>query len=370
MEISNINSEFIKEFLTDLLKLGPNNLIGLDIGTSAIKMCELIEVKKGQYKIENFSYKLLPEGSIIEDDILKPVELVNSIIECFEELKVKNINISVGIGGNNTVIKRLAISGGTEKEIADEVEWESEQYIPFGADNATVSHHILGKNVGGGVDVLIAAANNQITENIMSLITEARLKTKVVDLKIFALANVFQILKEMKFTKDISYLLLDFGAQTTTIIIIKEKEIIFSREIAMGGMSITEEIQKQLGLSFNEAENLKTRGDGEGNYPEEIMQIIELNLDPFVNEIKKTVNFFQTTTSDLILDSCYLTGGNAKIPGLKRNLETELSIPIYDINIFQSFSFNKKNITEEKIEYINQCGMVSMGLSMRLLREK
>ena len=356
--------------IADTLGFGPKNLVGLDIGLNSVKVCELQynPNKRDQYKLVKFAFVDLPEGALIEDEIQKPDEIVEAIKLALKKSKIKIKNACMGMSGPNTMSKRIQLPGGSDEEIEDQVLWESEQFIPFGVDDSTVSYHVIGENAGGGVDVLIAAARNDIVQSFRDLATEAGLDIKVVDLDMFALINSFEhVLKGQTEKYEGSCIVIDFGAQKSDLIIHKNDSILFTREMNIGGVLITEEIQRQLGLNYEEAEGLKIRGDDNGNLPEEIVEIIDAVLESFFSEIKKTLNFYMTASSDEDLTRCYITGGSALIPGFMEGLESVMGMEVSILNPFDKFTVVDNKFDEATLERIASSGLIALGLAMRSL---
>lgn len=355
------------EFVKDILSSGSKPLFGLDIGSSAVKVAE-VEVKSGKknrYIVNKFASVLLPEGAIIEDEIQKPEEVQEAIKKAVEQAGIDIEHCTLGLFGPNTVAKKLRLAGGTFDEIEDQVLWESEQYLPFSIDESVVDFHIVGENEGGGVDVIVAAVKDDIRYNYTELVANAGYDVKVVDLNIIATTNVFSAVMEGQI-EDLanSYLILDVGAQSTSFIIYRDEAIQFSKEIPTGGMMITEEIQRRMGLNFYEAEDLKNNVDENGNLPEEIIEIIDDISDVLFSEIKKTLDFYIVSTSDESLVSCYITGGGTLAKGIQAGIEELLGVPVSLLNPFDVFEVNKK-ISEENIQELTFKGCAVLGLAMR-----
>lgn len=353
--------------LSDLISLGAPNFIGVDIGLSAVRICELSHVKKNEYKLIKFSSMDLPEGAFLEDEINKRDEIVTAFKRALKSLGSANKNACIGLSGPNTIARRLNLAGGTEEEIEDQVMWESEQYIPFGIDDSTVSFHIIGANEGGGSDVMMAAVRNDILESFKEIATEVGLKVKCVDLSLFAQINIFEHVKSKILQTD-TCIFIDVGAQKLSLAICKQRGMVFNKEISLGGIIFTEEIQRQMGINYVEAEDLKINGAENGKLPQEILEVIESELEVFFSEIKKTLNFYITATQDENINYCFLTGGTSLIPGFKEGLEGVLGIDVSYFNPFEVIGHNK-SISQDHLEYIASCGCIAMGLAMRGSKE-
>ena len=353
--------------LSGLLNLGGGTIVGLDIGLSAIKIAEVdCDHKNNSFTLLKYASVPLPEGAIIEDEIQKKEEIVEAIKEAVDASGVSGNMCCLGIGGPNTVARKLQVAGGTEDEIEDQVVWESEQYLPFDIEDSTVSYHLIGENEGGGVDVIVGAARNDVIANFKELAEEAGLKPKIVDLNILSLVNVFDACYGESLGDPLeSHLLLDLGAQTSSFVIYKNGMVLFTKEINVGGVMITEEIQRQMGVNYFEAEDLKITGDENGNLPEEILEIIDDVVEAFFAEIKKTIDFYVSSTSDESLTTCFVTGGSALIPGILEGLEALLGVQVNFMNPFEHFDYDQKKFSEEEINEVAYKGAVVLGLGMR-----
>ncbi len=358
--------ETIKDKIEELIYVGPKGVIGIDIGLSAIKMAEMSQQSDGSYKLTSYSEEELPEGTIIEDEIQKEDEILKALQACIKKLDTRNKFACVGLSGPNTLIKRLQLAGGTDEEIEDQVIWEAEQYLPFPIDEGNIAFSVVGENQGGGVDVIVGAAKKSIVASFKEIIERANLKVKIMDHSAAAVINVFEnVMSEVIQTRGKSWIVMDLGAQKTQFMIYKNGVLVFFKEISIGGLTITEEIQRQMGVNYNEAESLKIQGDGSGNIPEEIVEIINQVLDTFFSELKKTIDFWSSSTSEEVFDGCILTGGGAQIPGFPEALEELLETEVQILNPFSTMSYNKNNISEDLINGIAFKGVTAIGLAMR-----
>lgn len=365
---SNKIIESIKEKIGEVFHLGPRGIIGIDIGLSGIKMAEVAKQSDGSYKILNYSSVNLPEGAIIEDEIQKEDEILKALQAGLKGLRSSNRFACIGLSGPNTLIKRLQLAGGTEEDIQDQVLWEAEQYLPFSIDEGNVSFSTIGENQGGGVDVIIGAAKKSVVDAFKEIIERAGVKVKIVDLCAAATINVFEnVMGDIVQARGKTWILMDLGAQKTQFMIYKSGVLVFFKEINIGGLTITEEIQRQMGVNYSEAESLKIHGDGSGNIPEEIVEIINQVFDTFFAELKKTIDFWVSSTSEEIFDGCILTGGGAQIPGFSEALQELLETEVQILNPFTTMTFNKNNIPENMINEVAYRGVCAIGLAMRSL---
>lgn len=355
----------LKDAIDDLMgKVSPGTTIGVDIGAHSIKVCEL-SGGPGKFKIERFGIFTLSEAALIEDEIQKPSEIIEGIQEALKQSGIKSRQACLGLFGPNTMTKRLNVPEGSREEIEDHILWEAEQYITFGADDSQIDFHIIGDNEGGGKDAIVAAVKNEIVETYTNVIKEAKLTAKVVDLNVLALANVMEeVFGENIDEYNQGTLLLDFGAQSTKIIVYKRGGPIFTKEIPVGGSLVTEEIQRQMGVSYEEAEDLKTSADERGNLPQEILNIVNSQIEAQIAEVKKNINFYITQGSAEKVEYCFVTGGSSLLPGLIEKLSIVTGLEVQRLDVLSVFKINNAKL-EDNADQLAAIAPVVIGLAMR-----
>jgi len=342
-------------------------LIGIDIGLSAVKVALLSIPKKNRYIVQHYTSIPLSEAAIIEDEVQKPEEIIQALIDCISNAKIKKKICNLGMDGPNTMTKRLQVPDGSKEDVEDNVMWESEQYIPFGADESEIEYSILGKIESDDVvDTIVVAAKISVIESYIELIKSADLIVKNVDLNVLAINNMFEVVvgDRLQEYSDVGTIIIDFGAQKTTVMVYKDGGPILTKEISVGGVLITEEIQRQMGVSYEEAEDLKTHGDANGNLPEEIVAIIQDQIDTQMAEIKKVLNFFIAVGSSEQAGACFVTGGSCRLPGLVETLQELVGLEVEILNPFEVIEYSK-NIDESDIDEIATSGLVAIGLGLR-----
>ncbi|TDJ06609.1 MAG: type IV pilus assembly protein PilM [Deltaproteobacteria bacterium] len=365
MDLKSIISN-IADTIKDILKLGPKGIVGVDIGMSSIKVAQVQKIPGKKIKLTRFSSVPLPDGAIMEDEVQNENAVIDAIVKALKKAKISSRSAVIGLKGPHSITKKLTLAGGSPEEIDDQVHWEAEQYLPFDLEVASLGFHVMGENEGGGVDIIFAAATNEVVERFKSLVGEADLRVKIIDMDITAVTNIFELVMGKKLdVANESYLILDIGAQKTNFIIYKNKRILFTKEIPVGGLMVTEEIQRQMGVNYSEAEDLKKSGDDKGNLPEEILTIIEESLNSFFGEIQKTYDFYVSSTSDESLVGCYITGGSAQLIGMADGLENILQVEVNYLNPFEHFEYDAKNLKGLDMNEVAFTSSVALGFAMR-----
>lgn len=339
------------------------NLLGLDIGTSSVKLVELDEVK-GSYKLKNFGIAKLPKETIVNGVIINADPLVQAIKNLISNLKINNKNVSLSISGHPVIIKKITLPVMTEEELEPIIETESEQYIPFDLEEVNIDFQILNVNEEkpDEIDVMLVAAKKAMIGEYTDVIRSAGLKACIIDIDVFALENMFGI--NYTFEENEIIALIDIGASVTNINVAKDGISIFNRDVFLGGNQITEEVQKELSVSFEEAELLKTGEQIEGINQELLDQIIAKSSSSIAREIIRTLDFI-TGSSYSEIHHIYLSGGGSKTKGLKELIEEKMNSKVEFTDPFKTIEYNKKTFDTEYIKDVSLFAAVGVGLASR-----
>lgn len=344
-------------------------LIGLDIGMSAVKIAYMTPGRKGKYKLEKFASLPFAEAAIIDDEVQRPEEVIEAIQKLISEMGLSKHRITnLGMDGKNTLTKRLQVPDAAKEDLEDNIIWEAEQYITFGSDESDLDYAVLGLIEDEDVqDVIVAAVKTDVMEQYTDIASEAGLLVKNVDMNVFAITNLLEVSyadRLDEFSEE-GCIIIEIGAQTTTIIVYKNGGPVLTKEINLGGVLVTEEVQRQMEVSYEEAEDLKTHGDENGNLPEEIVHIINNFSDNLIGEIKKVLNFYISAGSSEKIEQCFVCGGSSRLPNIIDLLEETLEIEVEIFNPFGNITFDKKAFTDEELDNIAASGIVAMGLALR-----
>ncbi len=344
------------------------DVIGLDIGSSSVKIIQLKEGKHG-YMLVNFGMIGLPPETIVDNAIMNSAAVVEVIKELLNSTKIKEKNVVMGLSGHSVIIKKITLPTMSQEQLEEAIHWEAEQYIPFDINDVNMDVTILNPNstVAGQMDVLLVAAKKEMVQDYISIAAEAGLTPVVIDVDVFALQNMFEVNYEMNPGETI--VLCNIGASNTNLNIINNGISLFTRDLTVGGNMITEEIMKGLNISFEEAEALKVGGqstlDGDSVIPQEVDKIIQSVSDMIANEIQRSIDFYTATTADSSIGRIYLCGGGAKIASIMRILEARLNIPVELINPFRNIEIDEKRFDTEYIQNIAPLASISVGLGIR-----
>ncbi|MGB5283411.1 MAG: type IV pilus assembly protein PilM [Polyangiales bacterium] len=342
------------------------NLIGVDIGSSAIKVCEIKEGRRGARTITRFGYHPLPAETIVDGHIINSGAVVEGLEKLFASSKRRNVALRAS--GHSVIIKKIAMPLMTAAELQEQINWEAEQHIPFDLDEVHVDYEVLHERTDHGqMDVLLVAAKKEEITDLTNLAMEARLRPMVVDLDAFTIQNVFEA-GYGSAAADETTVLVHCGASTTTVNILADSTTAFTRDIANGGNSITEEIQRQLGIGRDEAESYKCGGDGRGIVPREVPEIVNQAVEQLAGEIQRSLDFYLATSGDRELNRICVSGGTANIQSLLDTLQDRAQVPVEALDPTRVADVDERAVAE--LQGRASQAVVSIGLALRKERER
>ncbi len=347
----------------------PKNLVGLDIGSHFVKAVEIKHQKAG-YELRNIGLAQLPPEAIVDGVIMDSAVVVETIRNLFSHLKIKNRNVATSVSGHSLIIKKIQLPLMTEEELEDQIQWEAEQYIPFEIDEVNVDFQILGPlpEEEGQMEVLLVAVKKDIIDDYTAVIAEAGLTPHVVDVDAFALENVFEVSYPEHLDKTV--VLIDIGAGIMNINVLRKGVSSFTRDITMGGSNFTEEIQKELGVGYEEAEILKLGGHSAQASPAEVLEVLRLATENLVLEVQRSLDFFSATSAEEEIHSVYLCGGSCRVPGLAAAVEERVGVPVEILNPFRGIRYSEKHFDPDYLEEVGPLAAVAAGLALRRLDER
>ena len=349
----------------DVIFSKSKNVIGLDIGTNSIKLLE-IEESKGGLRLKNFGISSLPKDSIVNGSILNHDAIVNTIQQLTSNLKVKAKNVVASISGHPVIIKKITMPLTSDEELEESIKFEAEQYIPFDLEEVNIDFQILNvdEEKADQMNVMLVAAKKVMIDDYTKLLNDAGLKPVILDVDVFALENAFGVNYSIEENQSVA--LVDIGASTININITKEGISTFTRDVFLGGNQITEELQKQFGISFEEAESLKTGKDFDATEYQGGKDVIKQGCENIASEIQKSLDFYSSSTYESI-NKIYLSGGTSKTPYLKDIIEKQANIPTEIIDCIRNIKYDEKTFDPEYIKDITPFASIGVGLALRRL---
>ena len=341
-------------------------LLGLDIGSSSAKMCLLRDGRNG-YELECVDREAFPFASIVDGAFLDRSGVVQVLKTLLSRNKIRQKECAIAISGYSVIVKRLRLANMTDEELSENIRWEVEQHIPFNYDEVVFDTVVLGRNeVQNSMDILLVASKREVVSDYISVVREAGLDVRIVDVASFAIQNMVETVYGEP-GQNMCTGIINIGASVTSMSMLVGGVTTFTRDITMGGNQITEEIQKKLGITRDEAEAYKTGETLESNavIPREVEEVVCQVSEVIANEMKRSLQFFYETSGRDHVDELVLCGGVVKNASTLRVIQRVLGENIKLANPFEHMDFNHKLYTQDSLDKLALESAVSVGLALR-----
>jgi len=346
-----------------------DHLVGLDIGSSCIKVAEIKVTGKGLV-LHKFGYAQIAPGTIVEGRVADMESLANDIRVLFKSQKIREKNVAISTGGHSVVIKTITTASKPEKDLHDTIYSEAEQYIPYDIDDVNIDYQSIGESEFSAdqINVLLVAVKKDLVAEYIDLIHMAGLNPKIIDVDTFALQNTYEILpyeSQEKIT-----LLIDVGASKTSLNILKANSSLMMRDNVSGTNQIVEEISTQFDVTIEEAEQAVS-GEANDIVSQDKIQEISLKVaQSWCSEICEVVNTYQTGSNDEKVEKVILSGGGVFTQGFREYLLSELDADVSIINPFEALIVNEKKFSDSFITKAGPLAPIAIGLALRRVDDK
>ncbi len=341
-----------------------NKLVGLDIGTSTIKLVE-VEGTGKKITLTAFGYVPTPQGAISNGNIVDTAALSVAIEQLLQQTGSKSKKAVVGVSGSSIITKKISIPRIDDQLLAEQLKWEAEQYIPFDINEINLGYHILA-NVPSPpeqMNILLVGAKRELVTKYAEVVEGAGLGCSIVDVTGFALANCYEANYGMNKGQTIG--LLSMGAAFTQFVVLEYGEVTFCREILFGGGNYTQDIQKVMSISAEEAESMKISASQGQAVPQEVTDCIKQTNEAAAEEVRRILDFLMTTGTDINISKFYVTGGGFGVSGLTGQLSSVLGVEVEILNCFQNIRFDPAQFAADYVAQIGPYVAVGLGLAMR-----
>ena len=338
-------------------------LIGVDISSTSVKVLEL-SVKNNRYWVESYALVPSPEASVVEKNILNPEAVGDALERAVNLANVQSTDVALAVPTSMVITKIIEMDADMnddEREI--QIRDDAEQYIPFPLDEASLDFEVLPDRLANPnrVNVLLVATRIENVEARAEALELGGLMPKIADVESFAIENAFKVFSDTLPMGVNTVGILDIGHTMTTLSVMQNNKVIYTREQVFGGKQLTQEIQNRYGLSFEEAGRAKKSRTLPDDYD---IEVLEPFLEAVVQQAARSLQFFFSSSQFNEIDHILLAGGNANIPGLAKLLQQKLGYRVTIANPFLQMGFSPQ-IDIKKIENDASSLMVACGLALR-----
>jgi type IV pilus assembly protein PilM len=337
-------------------------VVGLDIGSHAVKVCQLKRSASG-YTISALGSAVLPEGAVDDGTLNEPDVVGKAISELFKNLKIKNRIVGFSISGYSVIVKKVNLAVMDDAQLESHITAEAEQYIPFDIEDVYLDYQDLKTNTNDSdrTDVMLVAAKKEIVDDYLDMLQGINLTPVVVDVDGFALENSY----EHNYNLAENVALVDIGATKMNINIISQGISVVARDIIVGSRQLTEQLMNVFDIDFEEAEAIKLGFLPAEDKRKEIEEIFSSTCTQWVLEIKKAIDLYHSNHPDQPLNRLILSGGGSKVTGLIEFLSKETEITAELFNPFTKIEFNRKKIDPDYLLSIGPEMAIATGIALR-----
>lgn len=346
-------------------------LVGLDIGSSAIKVVQLKE-SKGQYFLQKFGVKALEPEVIVDGTVMDEGRVVGAIREVFDEANIKNKHVAISISGHAVIVKKISLPPMPDEELEGQVKLAAEQYIPFDINEVNIDFHVLPPDASseeqGDMAVILVAAKKDKINELTELVKAAGLIPMIMDVDAFAIENMHAINYPM--AQEETTALVNLGASVMNVNIIRAGSSLFTRDIPLGGNRYTEALQRDMGMSFEEAEESKKKDQAGDSSGASVGTIIDSVNAEVASEIARTVDYFKNSTTNSELGRVLLCGGVARAKGLVQQLGDRMQVQVDMADPFAEIDISGADVDPDFLSEMAPSAAVGIGLALRAVGDR
>jgi type IV pilus assembly protein PilM len=312
-------------------------LLGVDIGTTSIKVCVLKKAKDG-FHLQKYAKKSYPKDLLHDGTIIDGPFVGHELKRLLHEQGVKVNAAATALSSYTVITKRVTMPLLDDETLSKSIGLEVESVIPYPLRDIYYNYYVMGAedDKEAMMSLLIVAAKKEIVDAYVNVFRLAGLNLLILDVDVFAITN---LIERIHGPQQFSVVAADIGASVTNIAILKNETIEFTREILIGGKYLTNEIAKTHGVTQQEAEEKKLTGDGD------VRGLFNDFVGNVSSEMNKTVNFYVATKPRETVGKIYLTGGSCLVPGLKERIESDTGIEVAFLNPSTWLHRNERSAT-------------------------
>lgn len=344
-------------------------LLGIDIGSTAIKLIELSRAPGASasvFRVEYCAVEPLPYNAVVEKKIADPDAVGQCIRKAVAKSGTKTRRAAIAVAGSAVITKIISLpASSNDAEMEGQIQLEADQYIPFPLEEVNLDFDVIGPspNAPEMVDVLLAASRRENVDDRVGALDLAGLTATVVDVEAYAMENACSLILQSRLEQrgEQTIAVADVGASTTTLHVLNKGQIIYTREQNFGGQQLREEVQRRYGLSREQATQKILDGDVAETYEAEVLAPFK---EALAQQIGRALQFFYSGTTYNRVDQVLLTGGPAGIPRIDALIEERLKVPAMIANPFGMMSLSR-NVKSQELMRGAPAMMVAVGLALR-----
>lgn len=335
--------------------------VGLDIGSGLIKLVAVAH-RSGEPVVTKVAFTSVVSDAIVEGEVMDPALVADAIKGLFVTAGIKKPkHVVTAVGGRDVIIKKITMDRMKEADAREVIRWEAEQHVPFDMDNVELDFQILDpEGEGLQMTVLLVAAKRELVETKLALLAEVGLDAGIIDVDAFALHNAFEVNYPDAMSGVVG--LVNIGHETTNVNILEDGIPVLTRDISLGTRRFREDLQRERGLSAEEADRVLQGGEA----GQELQPLLESRGEELAVGIERAGAFLQTASRSAGgISRLFLTGGGSRIPRLTQVLGDRLKLPVQAANPLQRIQVAEDAFSPLNLDEVAPLLMLPIGLALR-----
>lgn len=312
------------------------SVVGLDVGSYSVKLVHLLHQDEGYKLLSGLEEEcFVPEG----DNQEKVVEAIEKVFRRAGLRLRRGEEVVTSVSGSGTTIKQVNFPLLTDEELRSSIKWQASKHLPFGPEEAVLDYQVLSRDEESeSMSILLAAVTKTHLAEHLELLRKVGIEPLIIDLSPLALLNTLLTTQEL--VEDRALVVLDMGAKNTILSVYRPGGLFFTREISVSGHKMTSEVQKQLGITYEEAEEIKR----EGASNQKLLGILKAPLDRLVFEIRRSLTYYENRTGKGGFDKLYLAGGSSRLVKIDTHIQSNLGVPVEELNPLKGIEIDESQM--------------------------
>jgi type IV pilus assembly protein PilM len=335
------------------------NVIGLDIGSGFIKVVE-VDHSGDQPEVVRVAMRPLLPDAIVEGEIMDYGLVSDAVSGLFAEIGMKGAEVVTAVGGHDVIIKKIEMDRMRDADAREVIKWEAEQHVPFDIKSVEIDFQILDPDGDGAqMQVLLVAAKRELVDNKVGLLQDAGVEPLVIDVDAFALHNAF----EHNYPGSLEGIvaLVNVGHETTNVSILEDGVPILTRDIPFGSRKIREDLQRERGLTAEQAEDVVQAREVVAG----LETFVTSSADEIAVGIERASAFLMTREDGNSVGRIFLSGGGARIPRMAESLASRMNVETEIVNPFERVPVRPDAAGDLSIDEAAPMLLLPLGLALR-----
>jgi len=334
--------------------------VGLDIGSSSIKVVEISHDRSGD-RLVNYGVSEPLSEAIVDGEIMDRQLVHEAISNLLESRQIKTKIVATAVSGRAVIVKKILMDRLSEEDAKEAIQWEAEQHVPYDINDVSLDFQIINPNIEQKkMQVLLVAAKKDMIQSHADIIREAGLTPAIIDVDSFAIQNAIEA--NYDFRPDEVVVLVNIGAEITNVNIIENQVPHFTKDLSVGANAFVEGIQRRYNVSQNDALNaLRGRGDSKID----VAPIIQAACEDLSVQLDRAIAYLKSSGDADKVDRIILSGGSARVPGLKEFLNIRHQVPVEVANPLQKMNYDPGLFSGDDAQNVAPVLTVAIGLALR-----